>query len=149
MRVSGHVPEGMNLRDAVEAGFEEIQHADYIFMNLADVPDLFEDLEAFYEDVARLTADPARVRELVELLVTHDVAVDPTLTILDSWSRVPHPWFDRMLERLPPRPDAASPPTRGSGSGRSTPSGTRSSTTCWTSSASCTRRVYRCYRGRT
>ena len=103
MRVSGHVPEGMNLRDAVEAGFEEIQHADYIFMNLADVPDLFEDLEAFYEDVARLTADPVRVRELVELLVTHDVAVDPTLTILDSWSRVPHPWFDRMLERLPPQ----------------------------------------------
>ena len=103
MRVSGHVPTGMNLRDALEAGFDEIQHADQVFMNLDGVPDFFVDLEASYEAIARLTADPVQVRELVELLVTHEVALDPTLTILDSWSRVPLPWFVRMLERLPPQ----------------------------------------------
>jgi hypothetical protein len=101
MRVSGHVPAGMNLRDAIDAGFDEIQHADVVFMSLDVVPDFFADLEASYEAIERLTADPVQVRGLVDLLVTHDVALEPTLTILDSWSRVPHPWFDRMLERLP------------------------------------------------
>jgi imidazolonepropionase-like amidohydrolase len=103
MRVSGHIPAGMNLRDAVEAGFDEIQHAYHILLNLDGVPDLFADLGAAYEAIARLTADPVQVRELVELLVTHEVALDPTLTLDDRWRPVPLPWFVRMLERLPPQ----------------------------------------------
>jgi hypothetical protein len=103
MRVSGHIPAGMSLRDAVQAGFEEIQHAVSFLSNLGPLPVISEDLDAYMEALERLTADPVRVRELVELMVTHEVALDPTLTPLNQWSRVPLPWFDRMLERLPPQ----------------------------------------------
>lgn len=101
LRVSGHVPDGMALRDAVEAGFDEIQHADHFFRNLGPVPVFSEDLEAFMEAIDRLTADSVRVRELVGLMVTHEVGS--------------HPDRVRPLDTLPaplvrPHAGAAAPP---------------------------------------
>src|SRR5262249_57287835 len=39
LRVSGHIPTGMNAAQAVRAGYDEIQHANFLFLNFLAGPD--------------------------------------------------------------------------------------------------------------
>jgi hypothetical protein len=108
MRISGHIPLGMTARDAIDLGYDEIQHLDGLLTPLASgaLPALAsgptpERLDAFYNAMAGLEVDSDPVQELIQLLASHGVAVDPTLAVMDAWDLVPRPWVERVADRFP------------------------------------------------
>lgn len=108
LKVSGHIPAGMWAEDAVRAGFDEIQHANMLFLNFyKDVtetrnPDRFTKVA---ERGADLDLASDAFRDFVALLKSHDVVVDPTVgTLLDLFVHVPGrpaPTVAAIYERLP------------------------------------------------
>ena len=83
LRVSGHVPNGMNAAQAVEAGFDEIQHANFLFLRfLAEPGDDTRTPVRFTrvaEKAAELDLAGPEVRQFLDLLVAHHTVLDPTL----------------------------------------------------------------------
>ena len=85
MRVSGHIPAGMLAQDAVNAGFDEIQHVNFLFLNF--MPDTMNATQT----PIRLTATAQRagtidlqsrpVAEFLALLKSKGVVSDPTVGI--------------------------------------------------------------------
>jgi imidazolonepropionase-like amidohydrolase len=84
MRVSGHVPTGMSVREVVLAGYDEIQHIYHLANEL--VPGTrelrgMERLEAAMRGLAHTDLSSPPVRELVAFLRDHHTVIDATLTI--------------------------------------------------------------------
>ena len=83
LRVSGHVPNGMNAVQAVEAGYDEIQHINFLFLRFFAGPDddtrtpLRFSLVA--ERAASLDLGGPEVKGLLDLFVEHHTVLDPTL----------------------------------------------------------------------
>jgi uncharacterized protein (DUF1330 family) len=83
MRVSGHIPVFLRARDAVLAGYDEIQHINQVLLNflVTDTTDT-RTLERFYlpaEKVGDLDFDGPAVRDFLALLADRKVVVDATL----------------------------------------------------------------------
>lgn len=87
LRVSGHVPAFMTAQQFVEAGADEIQHINFVFLNFFDdvkdtrTPQRFI---AVAERAATLDLNSERVRSFVRLLKDHNVVLDPTLTVFEG-----------------------------------------------------------------
>ena len=88
MRVSGHVPAFMTMQQAVEAGYDEVQHANFWFLNF-----LFDTVKdtrtparftAVAEHAAELDLESERVRAFVRLLQEHHTVLDPTVSIFED-----------------------------------------------------------------
>src|SRR5690606_27189056 len=81
LKVSGHVPAFMNARQFVEAGADELQHINFVFLNFFDdvkdtrTPARFISVA---ERGATLDLNSGPVRSFVELLKQRKVIVDPT-----------------------------------------------------------------------
>ncbi|HUE96863.1 MAG TPA: hypothetical protein VMN39_09395, partial [Longimicrobiaceae bacterium] len=112
LRVSGEIPTGMTTREAVEHGYEEIQHIDGLLLPLARsvLMELYAQptptparLQALNEALAELTPDSKAVQELIRLLASEGVAVDPTLTVFAAQGMEPQPWVARVAARFPPQ----------------------------------------------
>jgi len=109
MRVSGHVPSGMTAADAVRAGFDELQHANFLFLNFlaAEVPDTRTPARftAVADKAAGLDLSSGKVRAFVKLLATHKTVVDPTLNVFEDMFEarrgMPSPTFAAAIDRLP------------------------------------------------
>jgi hypothetical protein len=109
LRVSGHVPFGMNAEDAVRAGFDELQHINFVFLNfLADrkldtrTPLRFTHVA---EHATELDFESPRVRSFIALLKQRAVVVDPTLAIFEeqfTTRKQVAPAYRGVAERLPP-----------------------------------------------
>ncbi len=87
MRLSGHVPSGMNAEQFVRDGADELQHMNFVFLNfLPQVKDTRT--PARFTEVAAHGAeiDPAsaQVKAFIRLLQEHKTVVDPTLMIFES-----------------------------------------------------------------
>jgi hypothetical protein len=90
MTVTGHVPFGMNLYDAVNAGFDQINHISYVFDVMdSDFPklrfsgkndELLANLQNFNPD------SPDGVKA-VAFLKNHGTVIDPTMTIMEMFNR--------------------------------------------------------------
>ena len=87
MRVSGHIPVFLRAQDAVEQGYDEIQHINQVLLNfLVDAKTDTRTPERFYlpaEKVAGLDFDSKQVQDFIALLVRHKTVIDPTLTTFD------------------------------------------------------------------
>jgi cytosine/adenosine deaminase-related metal-dependent hydrolase len=87
MRVSGHVPVYLRAQQAVEMGYDEIQHINQVLLNfLVDEKTDTRTPQRFYlpaEKVAGLDFDGKPVQDFIALLVRHKTVVDPTLTTFD------------------------------------------------------------------
>ncbi len=87
MRVSGHVPSGMNAEQFVSAGVDEIQHMNFIFLNFMPqvkdtrTPARFTEVAAHG---AELDLKSAQVRAFLDLLKERKIVVDPTLSIFEG-----------------------------------------------------------------
>lgn len=88
LRVSGHVPAFMTAEQVVRMGFDEIQHANFLFLNF-----LFDTVQdtrtpvrftAVAEHAAELDLASPPVRSFFALLKERNVAVDPTLNVFES-----------------------------------------------------------------
>lgn len=87
MRVSGHVPSGMNAEQFVRDGVDEIQHMNFIFLNFMPqvkdtrTPARFTEVAAHGAEI-----DPKsdQVRAFIQLLIEHKIVLDPTLSIFEG-----------------------------------------------------------------
>jgi len=88
LRVSGHVPGGMHAAEAVEQGFDEIQHVNYLFLRFLAGPG--DDTRTLLritrvaERGAELDLDRPDVQRFLDLLAAHRTVLDPTLVIFDG-----------------------------------------------------------------
>ncbi len=121
MTVTGHVPEGLNAYQVIEAGQDQINHIAYI------VDIMHPPLPADANRVARLDAvadidfNSAEAQKAVAFLQTHHTVLDPTLAVFEmgtaSTAKPPasfEPGVNKVAPELaaqlidvgPPRPDA-------------------------------------------
>lgn len=111
MRVSGHIPEGMTAEQAVAAGFDEIQHANFLFLNFwaGSIGDTRTPVRftAVAERAATLDLGSTEVTRFVDLLKTRGVVVDPTLNVFENLllarKGVLDPSYEAIARRLPPQ----------------------------------------------
>jgi imidazolonepropionase-like amidohydrolase len=108
LRVSGHIPAGLTASEAVKLGYDEIQHANFLVLNfMPDVKDTRT--PARFMEPAKRTADldlgSPQVRDFIQLLRDRHVALDPTLSIMESMfldrPGVMAVGFRSVAERLP------------------------------------------------
>jgi hypothetical protein len=110
MRVSGHIPAGMTAEKAVDAGYDEIQHANMLLLNF--MPDVTDTRStARFTEVGKRAADldlqSAAVRAFIEKLRARGIVVDPTVTIFeglftDRPGRIPNA-YATAIDRFPPQ----------------------------------------------
>ena len=111
MRVSGHVPAGMTMRQAVEAGYDEVQHLNFAMLNF-----MGPDINLKSNGIARFTAvaengykldlaSPA-VQDFIALLQSRKTVLDPTVSIFENHYRgkpgAPVPNLAPAIDWLPP-----------------------------------------------
>lgn len=109
MRVSGHIPNGMTAEQAVRAGFDEIQHANFLLLNFLDGVDTRtpERFHAVGERAPEIDLRSDRVKAFLALLKEKGTVSDPTLVAFEGMftdrvgevSRT----FAAVADRLPPQ----------------------------------------------
>lgn len=87
MRVSGHIPAFMNATQAIEQGYNEIQHINMLFLNfLSDTIDTRTPLR--FTMPAQYGADldlkSREYTDFIDLLLEKDILVDPTAAIFEN-----------------------------------------------------------------
>ncbi|WP_343730564.1 amidohydrolase family protein [Duganella sp.] len=83
MRVSGHIPAGLRAQEALDAGYDEIQHINQVLLNFLVKPDTeTRNLNRFVlpaEKVADLDFNSRPVKDFVSYLAKKQISIDPTL----------------------------------------------------------------------
>ena len=109
LRVSGHIPNGMNAAQAVQGGFDEIQHVNFLFLRFLagpgdDTRTLLR-LTRVAERGAELDLAGAEVQQFLDLLIARRTVLDPTLSRFDAQFTTDPGELDPMLvpyaDRLP------------------------------------------------
>lgn len=84
MRVSGHIPAGLRAQEALDAGYDEIQHINQVLLNFLVKPDTeTRNLNRFIlpaEKVADLDFNSKPVKDFVATLAKKQISIDPTLS---------------------------------------------------------------------
>lgn len=87
LRVSGHIPAFMRAQDAVDQGYDEIQHINQLMLNFFVTPETdTRTLERFYlvaKKTAGLDFDSKPVQDFIALLAKKQIVVDPTLATFE------------------------------------------------------------------
>jgi hypothetical protein len=87
LRVSGHIPAFMRAQDAVEQGYDEIQHINQVMLNFFVTPQTdTRTLERFYlvaKETAGLDFDSKPVQDFIALLAKKQTVIDPTLATFE------------------------------------------------------------------
>ena len=109
LRVSGHIPQGMIASQAVEAGYDEIQHANMLFLNFLLKPG--DDtrgparFKVVAENAAAFDLSQKAVSDFIKLLLRKKVSLDPTVmtfeTMFNSNPEDPDPVYRPYFGRLP------------------------------------------------
>jgi len=91
MRLSGHIPRGLTVQAAVRLGFDEFQHAAYLFSTFYQ-DSLYTPRMRAYSEVATIVAptfdvDAPQVTELISFLRERGTVVDGTFNIWQDRSR--------------------------------------------------------------
>lgn len=109
LRVSGHIPVFLRAQDALDAGYDEIQHINQVLLNfLVDDTTDTRTLERFYlpaKRVADLDFNSAPVRDFIARLARDQIAIDPTLATFDFIRQRPGQMsqaFAAVADHLPP-----------------------------------------------
>lgn len=111
LRVSGHVPAFMTARQFIEAGADELQHVNFVFLNFffdqvkdTRTPARFT---AVAEGAATLDFNSPAVRSFVQLMKDKHTVLDPTVTIFyGMFTNKPGsvgPAYAPIASRLPPQ----------------------------------------------
>ncbi|WP_444888165.1 amidohydrolase family protein [Microbulbifer sp. JMSA008] len=86
MRLSGHIPAFMTAEEAVDAGFDEIQHINMLFLNFMGKIDTRKKLRftEIGEHAHELDLESAEVDEFLDKLAEKGTVVDATTTVFSS-----------------------------------------------------------------
>lgn len=110
LRLSGHVPQGMNAEAFIEQGADELQHANFVFLNFLAGPKVDTRTPQRFTTVAEsahgVALSGAPMQRLIALMKSKDIEIDPTLMtfegmFLDRPGRM-GPTFASSIHRLPP-----------------------------------------------
>ena len=110
LRVSGHIPAGMRAENAVDAGYDEIQHINMLALNF--MPDVTDTrTPARFTELAKRGADldlkSAEVQAFIAKLKARGVVVDPTVTVFEGMFTArmgtPSQSYAMIADRLPPQ----------------------------------------------
>ena len=109
LRVSGHIPVFLRAQDAIDAGYDEIQHINQVILNfLVDDKTDTRTLERFYlpaKRVADMDFDAQPVQDFIALLARKQIVVDPTLATFDFIRQRPGQMsqpYAAVAEHMPP-----------------------------------------------
>lgn len=84
MRVSGHIPAGLRAQEALDAGYDEIQHINQVLLNFLVKPDTeTRNLNRFLlpaEKVAGMDFSTKPFKDFVADLAKKQISIDPTLS---------------------------------------------------------------------
>jgi imidazolonepropionase-like amidohydrolase len=111
MRVSGHVPAFMSARQFIEAGADEIQHMNFIFLNfLADSVKETRNMQRFSavaEHAREFPPGDPRVQEFIAALKRHHTVLDPTMNVFEALfcgdPAAVTPGLESIVPRFPPQ----------------------------------------------
>ncbi|HEX8118736.1 MAG TPA: amidohydrolase family protein, partial [Pyrinomonadaceae bacterium] len=99
MTVTGHVPEGMNAIEAVEAGLDQINHIQYLPPVL-----LPKDYKQQQGVVPKIDFESPAAKEAIQFFKAHNTVFDPTLVVFE-WllhpSDVPFAQIEPGAAKLP------------------------------------------------
>ncbi|MGX5173521.1 amidohydrolase family protein [Aliikangiella sp. IMCC44653] len=110
LRLSGHIPAFMSAQQAVEAGFDEIQHINMLFLNFlgGDKIDTRQRLRftLIGEKAKDLDLNSPEVKKFVKMLAKKDIEVDLTVSTFNSLlltrDKQIDPEYANIAEHLPP-----------------------------------------------
>jgi hypothetical protein len=110
LRVSGHVPAFMRAEDAVRDGYDEIQHANFLFLNFwPDIQDTRTPVRftAVAERAASLDLQSPPVQAFLNTLREKKIVIDPTVSIFEGMftarKGTMSPGYAAVADRLPPQ----------------------------------------------
>src|SRR5262249_257038 len=111
LRASGHVPAFMTARQFIEAGADEMQHINFVFLNF-----FFDEVQdtrtttrftTVAQRASKLDLNSPEVRSFVQLLKDRRTVIDPTVTIfysmLTNKPGTVDPAYAPIANRLPPQ----------------------------------------------
>lgn len=110
LKASGHIPGGMVADDAIDAGFDEIQHILFLVLNFFP-EDAQQTSSMDYQQLAgrrsaELDLQRPEVAAFISRLRAANVAIDPTMSIMELLYRgrpgLADPGLLPVAERLPP-----------------------------------------------
>jgi len=110
LRVSGHIPAGMRAENAVDAGYDEIQHVNMLLLNF--MPDVTDTrTPARFTEPAKRAADldlkSAEVQAFIAKLKAKGIVVDPTVSVFEEMFTARagslSPGYAMIADRLPPQ----------------------------------------------
>ena len=108
MRVSGHIPAYMTASQAIDAGYNEIQHMNMLFLNfMSDTIDTRTPLRftMVANHGAKLDLSSSAYLTFVKQLKAHQILIDPTLSIFENMfvatKGKPSPTYEMIVDRLP------------------------------------------------
>ena len=108
MRVSGHIPAYMTASQAIDAGYNEIQHMNMLFLNfMSDTIDTRTPLRftMVANHGAKLDLSSPEYLTFVKQLKAHQTLIDPTLSIFENMfvatKGIPSPTYEMIVDRLP------------------------------------------------
>ncbi len=108
MRISGHIPAYMTASQAINQGYNEIQHINMLFLNfLSDTIDTRTPLRFTMpaKHGANLDLKANQYLDFVELLKSKYILVDPTVSIFENMfvakKGFPSPTYNKIVKRLP------------------------------------------------
>jgi imidazolonepropionase-like amidohydrolase len=109
MRVSGHIPRGLTIENAVSLGFDEVQHAAFLMSNFHQ-DSLYLPRMRAYSSVAQAVVDgfdpeAPRVTTLLAFLKQRGTSYDPTLNVYQTGGALPdgtHPVYGPVPAWMPP-----------------------------------------------
>jgi imidazolonepropionase-like amidohydrolase len=111
LRLSGHVPAGMTMSQAVEGGYDEVHHLNFAALNFMG-PEInaktngITRITAIAEHAAELDLDSAKALQFLELLRSKGTVVDPTMSLYENHltgrSGRATPNLKAVIDRLPP-----------------------------------------------
>ena len=91
MTVTGHIPEGMTLREGIDAGMDQVNHISYVLE--AMLPDgalpLLTQRLARSQLRASVDLNSERAQATVHFLKDHNVVIDPTVALFELQSASP------------------------------------------------------------
>ena len=110
LRVSGHIPAFMTAEQAVKEGYDEIQHANFLFLNFwfDSVPDTQTPARfvAVAQKAATLDLKSPAVQQFVALLKSHGTVLDPTVNVFEEMfvarKGSVNPVYAPIADRMPP-----------------------------------------------
>ncbi len=83
MTVTGHIPNGIDIYQGVEAGMDQVNHIQYVLAPLAPTPPAGATREQRLEAMASVDVAGPDAQKEIQFLKQHDTVIDPTLALME------------------------------------------------------------------